>query len=59
MMMIMMMEMRSDHHNHEMKIAKIEVKPDQILNCKQKCHRFDCVAEGNPAPSVFWTKEVC
>ena len=20
--------------------------------------RFDCVAEGNPAPSVFWTKEV-
>ena len=21
-------------------------------------YRFDCVAEGNPAPSVFWTKEV-
>ena len=21
-------------------------------------NRFDCVAEGNPAPSVFWTKEV-
>ena len=19
--------------------------------------KFDCVAEGNPAPSVFWTKE--
>ena len=26
--------------------------------CKFLCCRFDCVAEGNPAPSVFWTKEV-
>ena len=29
----------------------------KIKICKFLC-RFDCVAEGNPAPSVFWTKEV-
>ena len=53
---MMMLTLRSnmvniDHGEHQ----DDEKKSDEE---KKNLFRFDCVAEGNPAPSVFWTKEV-